>query len=358
MPERTLIVFTASTRSHEITWESVMERMIRPLRADVAVCGAFPDGAPGDNPITRAAKWVWPYAEVEDYGVHYDQMAARGGKGPMQRKKLLAVRSQWLGGIHGPGAHSGSAAIVLLFKQLAYEHIVLAGLDQAYDRFIITRSDHFHGADHPAMESLDPSFVWVPNGSDSGGDGICDRHWIMGPQHLRNALSLVDPMLDDPDRLVADMSRMSCWNPEAYIAMIWRRNGIMKRVRRCPRTMYLVRGPKDKTRWQAGRYNPEAGMIVKYHDEYEQFKKDNPVHDNVMRIARELLEKHVWPLFPGGGSVLDVGSYDVNGTYRPLFPAGWDYLGVDIEKGPNVDLVVAGEHPLWGQQAHAGSASS
>lgn len=42
-----------------------------------------------------------------------------------------------------------------------------------------------------------------------------------------------------------------------------------------------------------------------------------------------------------GKKVLDVGSYGVNGTYRELFE-GMDvkYIGADIEKGPNVDVVL------------------
>lgn len=39
--------------------------------------------------------------------------------------------------------------------------------------------------------------------------------------------------------------------------------------------------------------------------------------------------------------VLDVGSYDVNGSYRELFPAPrYQYVGLDMADGPNVDLVL------------------
>lgn len=39
--------------------------------------------------------------------------------------------------------------------------------------------------------------------------------------------------------------------------------------------------------------------------------------------------------------VLDVGSYDVNGCMRPLFDGtGVEYTGLDIETGPNVDIVM------------------
>ena len=39
--------------------------------------------------------------------------------------------------------------------------------------------------------------------------------------------------------------------------------------------------------------------------------------------------------------VLDVGSYDVNGSYRHLFSDEYfKYYGLDMEAGPNVDLVL------------------
>lgn len=42
---------------------------------------------------------------------------------------------------------------------------------------------------------------------------------------------------------------------------------------------------------------------------------------------------------PNGSSVLDVGSRNVNGSFRELFPDTL-YTGIDIEAGDNVDLVV------------------
>lgn len=44
----------------------------------------------------------------------------------------------------------------------------------------------------------------------------------------------------------------------------------------------------------------------------------------------------------GGKSVLDVGSYDVNGTLKPIFEKE-KYTGFDLDFGPNVDIVGSAE---------------
>jgi len=50
--------------------------------------------------------------------------------------------------------------------------------------------------------------------------------------------------------------------------------------------------------------------------------------------------------------VLDVGSYDVNGSYKELFPADrFDYVGLDMVPGPNVDICI--ENPyVWNDIAN------
>jgi hypothetical protein len=41
-------------------------------------------------------------------------------------------------------------------------------------------------------------------------------------------------------------------------------------------------------------------------------------------------------------TILDIGSYDVNGTVKKIFPLN-KYLGIDLAKGPNVDIVLNGD---------------
>lgn len=47
--------------------------------------------------------------------------------------------------------------------------------------------------------------------------------------------------------------------------------------------------------------------------------------------------------------VLEVGSYNVNGSVRDLFPDVAEYVGIDIEDGPGVDMVLSSHdlHMHW-----------
>lgn len=38
--------------------------------------------------------------------------------------------------------------------------------------------------------------------------------------------------------------------------------------------------------------------------------------------------------------IVDIGSYNVNGTYENIVPYKWEYKGIDMEEGPNVDIVM------------------
>lgn len=65
------------------------------------------------------------------------------------------------------------------------------------------------------------------------------------------------------------------------------------------------------------------------------------MHAEALAAMRAILTGSV-DMLPAEASVLDVGSYDVNGTYRPLVTElGWRYTGLDLTAGPNVDVVAS-----------------
>lgn len=59
------------------------------------------------------------------------------------------------------------------------------------------------------------------------------------------------------------------------------------------------------------------------------------MHESSMEYMKLFVAKYIKPPC----TVADVGSYDMNGCYKPLFK-GCEYTGLDIQPGPNVDRVV------------------
>ena len=58
------------------------------------------------------------------------------------------------------------------------------------------------------------------------------------------------------------------------------------------------------------------------------------MHPSSLRHVQDLIARYA----PAPDTVVDIGSCDVNGSYRSLFP-GSRYIGIDMEPGPGVDRV-------------------
>jgi hypothetical protein len=56
----------------------------------------------------------------------------------------------------------------------------------------------------------------------------------------------------------------------------------------------------------------------------------------------ETASKHLAPDGYAEKRLLEIGSYDVNGTIRPFFSGASKYVGVDLIAGPSVDSVIEG----------------
>jgi len=64
------------------------------------------------------------------------------------------------------------------------------------------------------------------------------------------------------------------------------------------------------------------------------------MHDSVRAFVSEALAR----IDTRGARVLEVGSYNENGSVRDLFKSAADYIGIDSRRGPNVDFVLDAHH--------------
>ena len=51
-------------------------------------------------------------------------------------------------------------------------------------------------------------------------------------------------------------------------------------------------------------------------------------------------------LVPTPNLILEIGSYNVNGKVRDLFLGSVKYIGIDLQEGPDVDIVMDGHDAL------------
>lgn len=65
-------------------------------------------------------------------------------------------------------------------------------------------------------------------------------------------------------------------------------------------------------------------------------------HIDQINFVKEFKDFYINNKFDKDINILEVGSLDINGSIKDLFNFSSNYTGIDLEKGPNVDLVMNG----------------
>ena len=65
-------------------------------------------------------------------------------------------------------------------------------------------------------------------------------------------------------------------------------------------------------------------------------------HIDQINFVKEFKDFYINNKFDKDINILEVGSLDINGSIKDLFNFSSNYTGIDLEKGPNVDLVMDG----------------
>jgi hypothetical protein len=263
---RTLVIIMGNLRGGEIAWKTLYENVLDLNSADLAlIVGRRHDtsAARKSSSLYGRAAHIWEFDEYDDWGDAVDLV-----NGTAWRQTVPRLTYKWSSILGGVRMHhyNGSGAVILMIRWflcqqlLRHPHIL-----QSYDRFVLTRSDHYYLCAHN-LSLLDPQYLWLPAGQDNRG--ITDRHLIVNAADLLLALDILPPLLQHPEQYATVLGKQS-GNPEKVILQRWKELGLHKRVRRFERNMFTCAATGDPTRWKTMTDDivPE-GVHLKYLKEY------------------------------------------------------------------------------------------
>lgn len=264
-PNQTLVVLIGNLRGGELAWLTLYDNLLDLNQADLALMIGKTPAENKTSSLHNRAKYVWEFDEYDDWGDAMDLINGTGWRSTLP--KFLPPVSHLLGGMKLPNTESrGSGAIILMIRWLLSNEIKKNNLTSKYDRFVISRSDHYYLCKHD-VSLLSQEYLWLPTGEDYGG--VTDRHLVVSSQYLLDALDILPGLLKDPETYKDDISHQQD-NPEKLILRRWKVMGLAQRIRRFPRMMFTCAVSTDTTRWmKMTDYVAPEGVHLKYVTEYK-----------------------------------------------------------------------------------------
>jgi hypothetical protein len=272
---KTLVIVMGSLRGGEFAWHSLYENLLDPNLADLALAVGYVPDAEKNSSLYSRAKYLWEFEEYNDWGIALDMIA--GEHDPTYEKyantSWRAILVEGMPSVIGGSCGiAGSGALVFWQRWFVYNKIAELKLLKKYDRFVVTRSDHYYLCEHN-LTALEPTKVWVPEGEEWGG--ITDRHVVAPAEKILQVLDILPPLLRHPSEFIKFLGDMyhetNTTNAEKLLLRRWHMQGII--ADKFPRMMFTCAVLGDRTRWwgPSPRLGPH-GVNLKYEGEYDQSK--------------------------------------------------------------------------------------
>jgi len=270
-----LVIVIGNLRSGEQAWDTLYKNVLDVNRADLALLiGEEPNKnmsqpSHSNSSMFERAKFVWTFPEYEDWADALDELT----NGTSWRQTHLPYLEEKVkkgglfGGIRGFG---GSGLVIFAIRWFLSQRLrANPELLEQYERFVITRSDHYYLCPHRFVElDLRNQTIYIPPGEDWGG--VTDRHLVVSRDDILDAIDILPPFFSNPperDDLIHNH------NPERLLKHRWLEKGL--RIRYHPRTMFTCAVRGDQTRWRKprGAVPNVPGLFLKYPAEYRHSKK-------------------------------------------------------------------------------------
>ena len=259
---RTLVIVMGGLRCGEGAWNTLYKNVLDVNSADLAIMTGYVRPVYENSSLFHRAKYVWRHNEYADWGDAIDLINGTGWRTKVLPR--LQVLDHLLGGING--SKLGSGAITGMIRWWISGRIQELGLRNIYDRFVITRSDHYYLCANN-ISKLDSKYIWAPEGEDYFG--LCDRYIVGNADNILDVLDVIPTFMNDFDK---SHVFAAAHNPESMLLMNLIYKGYYfpeEHVRRFRRMMFVCMSPGDDSRtYQTLGPFVKEGVHLKYEDEY------------------------------------------------------------------------------------------
>ena len=269
-----LVIIIGNLRGGEEAWNSLYKNVLDVNAADLALLLGPRNSTsnylyPNSSLYTRA-KFIWNFHEYTDWTDAIDLINGTSWR-ETHLPYFVRKRTGLLGGVKG---HIGSGAIIFMLRWFLSQHL-LENPDvlNQYERFAITRSDHYYQCRHQYKDlDLSNNTVWVPQGEDYGG--VTDRHLIVSRANILDTLDIFPSLLRQKDDQLQDW--IAAGTPESILGRVWSSKSL--NVKRMKRVMFTCATQRDSSRWKRakGEVPGVPGLLKKNESEYNQTQQNCP----------------------------------------------------------------------------------
>ena len=246
-----LVILTGTPRGGVDTWKTLNRYILKPLKADLAVCFGKSFVQPDSNFLFEIADYNWTFDEPTNWSEYYEKQY-----NDSWREFFLEGKDYGMAG--GIDNFSGSGSIVCGLKDIIYKN----HLDTLtnYDYIIHTRSDQYYVDFLPEPKE---DTIFIPEGEDYFG--ICDRFILFHSKYAKRYFSLCEFV----NSAISLNKVPKVVSPESVLLSHLENESILKNVERINRINFTVSKKGEETRWRVAKYRLYfKKLMIKYPDEF------------------------------------------------------------------------------------------
>ncbi|KAL7539681.1 hypothetical protein ACHAXR_010778 [Thalassiosira sp. AJA248-18] len=252
-------------RGGEQAWESLYENVLpqESGMADLALIVMDDFSSYPNATLLKRAKYVWLFPAYNDWADAIDLInGAEWRTTHLPKFKAASESRKYATILFGPlKGFDGSGMLIFMIRWFLVQRILEHDILNKYDRFVVTRNDHFYLCPHHFSKlDLRNDTIWIPEGEDWGG--YTDRHLVVGKENLLDSLDIMPQLIEKP--FVFEHGKHH--NTERFVKSVWASKNLT--VKKFPRVMFTCCTNFDSGWKKAKIGSGIPNVLAKYMEEY------------------------------------------------------------------------------------------